>query len=348
MALTKLRIALGILLGLLISLSLGCGLKSPPEPYLRLAPKPVKSLSVRPVTDGVQVSFGLPPAEKPSRAIAEVRVNYVYRAIDAKLPCSKCPVELTKSRAFTLKEDQTSGEFAFIDKEVPLDMMAIYQIVLKDGAGRESTPSGLAWAPRLAAPAQVTGLKAEAGDGLVTITWQPLTTLVGGRKLNDLSGYRVFRRAKKGETLLNHEGITQTSYTDRAVVNGQTYAYRVVAQRTNVKHTLSGAPSEWVEAMPQDQSPPTPPGELVAVSTPNGIFLNFTAVTADDLAGYLVFRAEGGSAAWSQLNAKPQVENGYVDKDVQAGVTYRYRVVAVDQKGNASEPSKVTEVLHEP
>lgn len=348
MAVARVKIGFGLMLALIISAGLGCGLKAPPEPYFSLAPKAVTSLSVRPVSDGVQVSFALPAADKPSRAIAKVRVSYAYRDLDAKPPCSDCPVNLPNSREMELDEKQASGAFAFVDKEAPLDKMAYYQIVMIDGAGRESPASPLAWAPRLAPPAEVSGVKADPADGVVALTWQPVTTLQGGGALKDLAGYRVYRRAEKKTALLNMDPVKETKLVDRAVVNGQTYAYQVIAVRASHKFTLAGKASGWVEAVPADITPPPAPGELAAVSTPNGVFLKFTAVTADDLAGYLVFRREGASGAWQQLSPAPQAENGYVDKDVKPGVTYQYQVKSVDKKGNTSEPSRPTEVLHEP
>jgi hypothetical protein len=348
MALARVKIWFGLMLALLIAAGLGCGLKAPPEPYFSLAPKAVTSISVRPVSDGVQVSFALPAADKPSRAIAKVRVSYTYRPLDSKPPCPDCPANLPNTREMTLDEKQASGAFAFIDKEAPLDKVAYYQVVLIDGAGRESQPSAVAWAPRLAPPAQVTGLKANPADGVVNLSWSPVAALKGGGALKGLAGYLVYRRADKKTALLNVDPVKETSLVDRAVVNGQTYAYRVSAVRTEGKHTLAGQASEWVEAVPADLTPPPAPGELAAVSTPGGIFLKFTAVTADDLAGYLVFRRQGTDGPWQKLTPDPQVENGYVDKDVKPEVTYQYRVQAVDKKGNASQPSQPTEVLHEP
>ena len=347
MALARVKIGFGLMLALVIAAGLGCGLKAPPEPYFSLAPKAVTSVSVRPVSDGVQVSFGLPVADKPSRAIAKVRVSYAYRPLGAKPPCPDCPANLPDTREMELDEKQASGAFAFIDKEVPPDMVAYYQVVLIDGAGRQSPASPLAWAPRLVPPAQVVGVKASPADGVVTLSWSPVATLKGGGAIKDLTGYRVYRRTDKKTALLNMDPVKETTLTDRAVVNGQTYAYQVSAVRASAKHSLAGQPSDWVEAVPADLSPPPTPGELAAVSTPGGVFLKFTAVTADDLAGYLVFRREGASGEWKQLTPSPQVENGYVDKDVKPGTTYQYQVKAVDKKGNASEPSHATEVLHE-
>jgi hypothetical protein len=64
--------------------------------------------------------------------------------------------------------------------------------------------------------AQVGAVKAEAGDTVVTLTWQP----VGGA-----SSYSVHRDG--GRDPLNARPLTETRYTDIGLTNGRVYTYTV-------------------------------------------------------------------------------------------------------------------------
>ncbi len=90
---------------------------------------------------------------------------------------------------------------------------------------------------------------------------------------------------------------------------------------------------------PVDTFGPPAPAGLVAVSDPDGVTLLWDQVSAADLAGYLVLRAEGTSDTVQELTPKPIASLQYVDNTVRAGVRYVYFVVAVDAAGNRSPRS---------
>jgi len=69
------------------------------------------------------------------------------------------------------------------------------------------------------------------------------------------------------------------------------------------------------------------------------VTLLWDQVSAADLAGYLVLRAEGTSDTVQELTPKPIASLQYVDNTVRAGVRYVYFVVAVDAAGNRSPRS---------
>ncbi len=85
--------------------------------------------------------------------------------------------------------------------------------------------------------------------------------------------------------------------------------------------------------------PPAPTG-LEAVSSPDGVTLLWDAVTAADLAGYLVLRAEGASETPVLLTPKPITSLQWPDPTVRSGVRYVYFVVAVDTAGNEGARSQ--------
>jgi fibronectin type 3 domain-containing protein len=99
-------------------------------------------------------------------------------------------------------------------------------------------------------------------------------------------------------------------------------------------------------ATPHDTFPPPAPTNLNGLPDNGAIDLRWEAVTAADLAGYLVLRGEGSGDTLQQLTPAPLTATTYVDSTVRSGVTYVYVVVAVDQAvpPNRSEHSNTYSV----
>ena len=83
-----------------------------------------------------------------------------------------------------------------------------------------------------------------------------------------------------------------------------------------------------------DNEPPASPADLVAEVSTTGIMLNWTAVTDIDFANYLVYRSLQSGEGY-ELIAQPTV-NSFMDTAVEPGLTYYYKVAAIDTSGNMS------------
>src|SRR5580692_2782712 len=92
-----------------------------------------------------------------------------------------------------------------------------------------------------------------------------------------------------------------------------------------------------------DVFPPAVPTGLQAVFSGPGqkafIDLVWAPVTDADLAGYNIYRSEGGGPA-IKLNVELVRAPAYRDANVQAGKHYSYSVSSVDQRGNESGRSE--------
>ena len=75
----------------------------------------------------------------------------------------------------------------------------------------------------------------------------------------------------------------------------------------------------------------------MALAEARRIRLVWKASPADDLAGYIVYR-RGAEGEFRRVTAQPLTAAEYADSDVTRGVSYSYRVTAVDQTGNESAP----------
>jgi fibronectin type 3 domain-containing protein len=102
---------------------------------------------------------------------------------------------------------------------------------------------------------------------------------------------------------------------------------------------IEGPASAEVCETPADTFPPAAPSNLAALATEGVINLTWDAVTAADLAGYVVLRAEATGDRLQPLMTSPITATVWADRTARAGVRYVYAVVAVDAAGNRSAES---------
>ena len=84
---------------------------------------------------------------------------------------------------------------------------------------------------------------------------------------------------------------------------------------------------------------PAQPQGLTAEGRQAAVKLSWTANTEEDLAGYMVLRAEKGTDQWNTI-ARKLTSTEYVDNTCRQGVAYDYRVKAIDKAENQSECSE--------
>tara|TARA_R110002020_G_C16318201_1_gene774501 strand:+ start:735 stop:4763 length:4029 start_codon:yes stop_codon:yes gene_type:complete len=111
--------------------------------------------------------------------------------------------------------------------------------------------NGAGTAPPTGPPAAPTGLNANPGDELVTLTWD-------ANSESNIDGYNVFRsESPRGSFVLQNAGlITGTSYLDDLVENGTQYYYVVTAVNADAEESPQ---SSGVTATPAPPPPLGPP-----------------------------------------------------------------------------------------
>ncbi|MBR5699225.1 MAG: RICIN domain-containing protein [Prevotella sp.] len=83
---------------------------------------------------------------------------------------------------------------------------------------------------------------------------------------------------------------------------------------------------------------PAQPQGLTAEARRASVSLSWTANTEEDLAGYMVLRAEQGTGKWNTI-ARKVTATDYVDNTCRQGVAYDYCIKAIDKSENQSEVS---------
>lgn len=214
-----------------------------------------------------------------------------------------------------------------------------YAVVTVRRGGERSPLSNIATLAPDVPPGPPTIVAVTPEEGRICIEWLPPQTDLLGRPAA-VGGYRVYRRTLPEEEYaapLNAEPIAGTVYVDTTAPYGGKHVYTVRATVPG-KPKVEGLPAQEVGVDYRDVFPPPAPGRLDALPEGNAVRLVWEPVPAADLAGYVVFRAEGDGAP-VPLTEKPVTDTFLTDTTVQPRRRYRYTVIAVDAAGNASPPS---------
>ena len=200
---------------------------------------------------------------------------------------------------------------------------------------------------------RATGPKGKSSDwsNLVSLDVQtPLATPENVVAANSLKGvklvwkgsgprYRIFRAADTG-TPQRLADADAPEYEDASIAIGTPYRYYV--QAINGDQHQSEV-SMAASITPQDEFPPAVPVGLAGVAGLGAIELAWQRNTEDDFAGYNLFRAVGDGEF--QKIAGPIDAPVYSDRQIDAGVRYRYAVSALDRSGNESARTEPVEVI---
>ncbi len=123
------------------------------------------------------------------------------------------------------------------------------------------------------------------------------------------------------------------------VVFGQERCFTVRRVRAVGAVTYQSRPAGPACHTAVDTYPPPAPTAPTGVAEPGRITIEWTGVSAPDLVGYHVLRADGPEGTLRPLTTTPETATLYADRAVQAGVEYTYVIVAVDRAGNVSAQS---------
>jgi fibronectin type 3 domain-containing protein len=209
-------------------------------------------------------------------------------------------------------------------------------VVAAEGSGsigERSDPVTAATAPPPAPPPGLAPAPPRAGA--ILLTWEP-------SRDERVAGYRVYRGAFAAgpfEPVGSVGGRFATAFADPAshrLIRLRTYYYRIAA--TSVVGS-EGPPSEPVPAWLKPR--PLPPLDLVAVGgLARHVRLRWAAGHEHDLRAFVVWRAVG-DGPFTRLATLPAGRTDYADGGLADGVTYRYRLTAVDTDRLRSEPSTI-------
>jgi hypothetical protein len=189
-------------------------------------------------------------------------------------------------------------------------------------------------------------VRATPEEGRICLEWTAPETDLDGKPAR-VGAYNVYRRtlpAEEYETPANAAPVSGTAWIDTAPPYGAVHFYTVRATLPD-KPKVEGPPALELGLEYRDVFPPAAPPRLAALPETTLVRLIWDPSPSPDVAGYLVFRAEGDGRA-APLTDRPVADTFWTDTRVVTGRRYRYTVRAVDAAGNRSEPS--AEAIGEP
>ena len=173
----------------------------------------------------------------------------------------------------------------------------------------------------------------EAPSNLVaTLQAGPQVSLVWTDNATNETGF-VIERATDGVTfsVLANLAADTTGYVDSAVSAGNTYDYRVAAVNAGGASVYSNTAGVTIPG-PQ---PPAAPSDLEANFEDGPQVELFWADNSADETGFVIERATDG-VSFSLLTTVGADTTSYVDTAVAGGITYTYRVAAVNDNGTSA------------
>jgi len=299
------------------------------------SPRPAGSPAPQGGTSGTGVVVLPGAAERRAATNTRMAEEAFYQLAEkiATLPLAEL-AERTQGASVVYK-DPLSPLFATEKKPEPL----AYAVISVRRGGSRSPLSNIAALDPDVAPEAPVLLPAMPLEGRICLDWLAPQNDVLGRPV-EIGGYEVYRRILPEEEYdrpLNPKPIAAVSFVDAGAPYGKPLVYTVRAVLAK-NPKVEGLPAEELAVIYRDVYPPAAPSRLDALSEGNRVRLVWSPVDAADLAGYLVFRAEGTGAP-ERLTKDPVADPFFTDETVGQGKRYRYTVIAVDRAGNQSPAS---------
>ncbi len=186
-------------------------------------------------------------------------------------------------------------------------------------------------------PSPPLNLQAANGIGMVSLNWN--TPLSNGRA--SIMGYRVYRGTIIGEESLLATIGNLTSYLDTSVLGGTTYYYKLTA--LNALGESAGSNEAAIISLPSGpQSLQAQAGTMIVALTWRPPAVNGGV----NITGYNVYRGTSSGGELLLISLGNQLS--YNDSSVSGGLTYFYKVAAVNPSGPGALSNEASAMLQAP
>ena len=226
----------------------------------------------------------------------------------------------------------TTGQTSFVDSNLAASALFFYRVGAVTGQGESEASvfvSGRSLADEMApaVPQNLSVVADESDFGRVTVRWSASVRDGDGGELTGLAGYVVFRSEETGDSFVEVGRVTGVQFVDEDLSASKTYVYTV--------HAFDGAGNEsrraspvQVETQGPDQVAPAVPQNLSAVADESDfgrVTVHWSAPVQDGdggeltgLAGYVVFRSEGGTNSFAPVDTLGVGAQSYADEALRA------------------------------
>jgi hypothetical protein len=319
-----------VLLAGLLMLGTGCGKKAPP--FLS-EPVPARELQVGRILVGDgKVAFDVRIPRERFQLGREEDPWILARLLRSEDGAGEKQLfvergVVSRGAGFPFGEWQT-----FEDEGLQPGERYTYRIDLRKRRSREWASTGLVTFAVTKNPGSPVKVHSEGREGAITLSWEMALPTPKGLTFD------LFRR-ESGEgqfARVNRIPLEKGRYTDAEVEKEKEYCYRV---RAVIKEGIVEIPGELSPeecSSSVDRTPPPSPTGLILVFDGEGSTLSWLPVETRDLGGYHVYRAVG-DGPFIRVSSSLQAGTRFRDGSVETGVTYGYRVTAVDDSAAGNE-----------
>jgi hypothetical protein len=325
----------------------GCGYKNAPIPPESVVPVTIGDLRYQPTDKGVQLSWSYPVETIRGSALDDISSFELYLAeIPLEDYCSTCPVpfgeplEIAGGPPYDGEVRRTAGyRFSLLQPGYKY----FFKVRSRTSWWADSDDSNIVTFVWFQPAAPPEGVAATPGDGQVTVTWRPVTTLDDGSVVEMAMKYQVLRSMDGKDFQPLGEPVPVTEYVDRQVSNGLQYFYAIRSMMVLGDELVSGGTSGEVTATPVDLSPPPAPTGVTVVGTAVGTKIFWDKSEAADIGGYRIYRRAIDSARFEPVGETGPEYTLFVDSEADDSVRYYYAVTAVDRATPPNESRKSRE-----
>ena len=323
-----------------------CGKKGDPGLPMPVVPEAPSKFRAAARSEGIFILWRAPQKNANETVLLDLAGFKILRANEPiEKFCPRCPKNTAQLADIPYAGDRGKPPekklFHYQDSALEYGMVYFYQMSAyneREKKGKPTKPLLVYWDRPPAAPEDV---RFKREHKAVKLSWKPVATLEDSGPLQEQATYNVYRTEQQGlyeEGPVNSEPLREPAYEDAPEKIDATYYYTVRAARMVKETTVESRPSNEVQVGYFDVTAPEAPKSLVAVPRQSGVELKWVGSLQQDLAGYNVYRREGGG--FVRLNAQLVKESSFLDRSAKPGGSYAYAVTAVDSSAKANESPK--------
>ncbi len=263
----------------------------------------------------------------PSEKNKNIDGFYIERGVSAKGPFDIISSVASETRSY---------------KDNPSELTNYYRVIAYSGENQITSFPILVQLEDSILPVAPVELKyAITSEGEVYLSWEANTE-------PDLLGYRIFRSNFNNSEFseITSKPILTNSFNDDISIKNLTkniyYQVRAIDQRYNPSE-----PSKTLSVKRPDLVPPVTPIINEIRSDDKGIHINFIPSSSEDVIKHEVFRRKDGEEDWILVEENNTSESTYyLDENPESNETYHYRIIAVDNSGLNSQPSRSLSAIY--
>ena len=338
----KLQTAACIVAGATTLLLSGCGYKDDPVPPQSVVPLAIENLRYTINDKGVELSWSYPSKTLKGSPLEDISSFELFRTgVPMDEYCKTCPIPFGKPQALpggAVYDGNQLRQGVYQARGLNSGYRYFFKIRSKDSWFAESPDSNIVTFIYSIPPAAPSSLRADTGDGEVSLHWAAVKILQDGGKLPAPVQYQVMR-STGGDLSPIGQMQDGLSWKDTTVNNGGKYKYAVRAVMNFDGSLVPSLDSTTVSVSPVDSTAPAAPSNVQVVAMTQGVKVFWAPSDASDLAGYRIYRSATGQN-YQFVGKVGAISTLFNDSKADADSSWYYVVTAVDKTGNESSRSK--------